>query len=57
MRPYRRHVKESDMGEMHARFREMLMIIYTRANRKIRYNRESKNVIELRIVVKWQAVF
>ncbi len=57
MRPYRRHVKESDLGEMHARFREMLMIIYTRANRKIRYNRESKNVIELRIVVKWQAVF
>jgi len=57
MRPHRRQVKESDMGEVHVGFREMLMIIYTSANRKIRYNRESKNVTELRIVVKWQAVF
>jgi len=45
------------MGEVRAGFREVLEFIYSRANRKIRYNRESKNVIELRIVVKWQAAF
>lgn len=45
------------MGDARAEFREMLEIIYAHANRKIRYNRESKNVIELRIVVKWRVVF
>jgi len=45
------------MDEARAGFREMLEIIYARADRKIRYNRESKNVTELRNVVKWQAVF
>ncbi len=45
------------MCEVHVGFRDMLEIFYARANRKIRYNRESKNVIELRIVVKWQAAF
>ncbi len=46
------------MCEVRAGFREMLEIIfYARANRKTRYNRENKNVNELRIVVKWQAVF
>jgi len=46
-------VKESAMGEVRAGFREMLQIIDALENRKIRYNRESKNVIELRIVVRW----
>ena len=45
------------MCEARAEFREMLEITSARANRKIRYNRESKNVTELRIVVKWQEVF
>jgi len=40
------------MSEAHAGFREMLEIIHARANRKIRYNRESKNVTEYRIVMK-----
>ena len=45
------------MGEARMVFREMLEITYVRANRKIRYNRESKNVTELRNVTKWQAAF
>jgi len=45
------------MGEVRAGFREVLEFIYVRANRKIRYNRENKNVTELRNVMKWQAVF